>query len=388
MHPNLMRTDHNSESSTERYVPEVVASQEALRALAEELMTQPRAAVDTEANSLYAYREQVCLIQISLPGVNYLVDPLALDDLSPLAPFFHSLDIEKVFHAADYDLMVLQRDFGFTTRAIFDTMWAARVLGWPKVGLADVLTSHFNVHPNKKYQRYDWGRRPLDPEALTYAWMDSHYLLPVRDIQIAELEAAGRWEEVQEIFVYLTSTVEVLPEDSTARHFWRLKGLHRLRPHEQRQLFQLFLWRERVAEKLDRPPVKVMSNQRLTRLAHIQPRTREELAAAGLAPSQVRRFGGDLLNALNSESLPELPPAANQRRLPEAVVSRFNALKAWRKDVAHLRGVDSDVILPNVTLWDLAKHPPADMASLLNVPGIGPWRQTTYGPDLLQLTAD
>lgn len=352
------------------------------------LMAQPRAAVDTESNSLYTYHEQVCLIQISIPGTNYLVDPLALDDLDPLAPFFHSLDVEKVLHAADYDLMVLQRDFGFSTRAIYDTMWAARVLGWPKVGLADILASFFDVQANKRFQRYDWGRRPLHPDALTYAWMDSYYLLPLREIQKAELETTGRWEEAQEIFDYLTSTVDVPPEDSTARHFWRLKGVHALSTHEQRKLYGLFMWRERTAEALDHPPVKVISNANLMRLAAIQPRTKEELAECGLTPGQIRRFGADLLRTIHLRDLPKLPEFPESLRLPEDVVERFNTLKSWRKEVAQVRGVDSDVILPNATLWLLAKQPPASVADLLNVSGIGPWRQKTYGPDILQLLKD
>lgn len=367
--------------------PRVVDTPQTLTSLVDLVMAQPRVAVDTEANSLYAYEEQVCLVQISIPGTDYLIDPLALEDLSPLAPLFYSSEIEKILHAADYDLMVLRRDFGFVTREIFDTMWAARILGWPKVGLADILALHFNVKVNKRYQRYNWGKRPLDPQALRYAWMDSHYLLPLREIQKAELEATGRWAEAQEVFNYLTSTVDI-PTNGLARHFWRLKGVYRMRSYDRKKLFQLFLWRERAAEALDRPPGMVISNNRLVRLARVQPRNREELAAAGLTPRQVRRFGTDILKVLRSEELPEPPRPPRDRRLPDEVVDRFKTLKAWRKDVARVRGVDSDVILPNATLWEIAKNPPDDLHSLLDVPGIGPWRQAAYGPDLLQLVSD
>lgn len=368
--------------------PALIDTQAGLVELTNTLTHYPRIAVDTEANSLYAYREQVCLIQISVPGTDYLVDPLALDDLSPLAPMFESPEAVKIFHAADYDLMVLCRDFGFATQSIFDTMWAARILGWPKVGLADVLGTHFDVHANKKYQRYDWGTRPLDRRALTYAWKDSHYLIALSDIQKCELEAAGRWPEAQEIFDYLTTTVQVPPADHEARHFWRLKGIHTLRPYELRILYQLYLWRERTAEKRDRPPVKVISNSRLMTLARVQPRTRGELAAAGVAASQVRRYGSEILDALRSDKLPDPPAPVRRPRPPEPVLDRFKALKAWRKAVAALRGVDSDVILPNAVLWHLARNPPENLQVLLDVPGIGPWRQATYGPDLLQLVSD
>lgn len=253
-------------STSDTHTPVLVDTQSELAELATGLKGCPRIAVDTESNSLYAYRERVCLIQVSVPGTDYLVDPLALDDLSPLGEVFESAEHQKIFHAADYDLMVLRRDFGFVTRSVFDTMWAARILGWPKVGLGDIMATHFGVHPNKKYQRYNWGTRPLDRKALTYAWMDSHYLIALSDIQRSELEAAGRWEEAREVFDYLAGTVDVPPNENHARYYWRLKGVHALHPYAKRQLYQLYLWRERTAERLDRPPVKVMSSGRLVTL--------------------------------------------------------------------------------------------------------------------------
>lgn len=97
------------------------------------LMTRLRGelllAVDTESNSLYAYHERVCLIQISTRTADYLIDPLALDDLSALGPLMAAPDVEKVFHASEYDVMCLKRDFGWTFANLFDTMIAARILG-------------------------------------------------------------------------------------------------------------------------------------------------------------------------------------------------------------------------------------------------------------------
>ena len=368
--------------------PEVIATPDALYELATRLMQEPRVAVDTEANSLFAYRERVCLIQISIPGTNILVDPLALDDLSPLAPFFASPDIEKVFHAADYDLIVLRRDFGFTCASLFDTMWAARILGWPRVGLGDIMATKFGVHLKKRYQRYDWGKRPIDPEALTYAWMDSHYLLELREIQKEELIAKGRWEEAQETFAYLCENVHTHADPHPDDFFWRIKGVHDLKRDEQQALYRLHLWRDGEAQRLDRPPVKVISNQRLIRLARVQPRSKEALRQAGLTAYQARRFGNGILKALRGAPLPLPAAAGNHERPPADVSNRYNALKAWRKTVAHARNVDSDVILPNAVLWELAYHPPQNIAQLLDFPGIGPWRQKTYGPAILKILSE
>src|SRR5574340_1821422 len=133
--------------------------------LVKKLAGQSLAAIDTESNSLFAYREQVCLIQISTSDQDFLVDPIALPDLSPLESFFEDPAIEKIFHAAEYDIMCLKRDFNFEFNHIFDTMQAARILGYPNVGLADMLEVELGVTIEKKYQRANWGQRPL-PQAM------------------------------------------------------------------------------------------------------------------------------------------------------------------------------------------------------------------------------
>jgi len=365
--------------------PQIIASPDALDALAARLLQEPRVALDTESNSLHAYNEQVCLIQISIPGTNYLIDPLALDDLSVLAPMFATDTIEKVFHAADYDLLVLNRDFDFHCVSLFDTMWAARILGWPRVGLANILETYFHVHANKRFQRYNWGQRPIEAEALRYAWMDSHFLLDLREIQKEQLVAQGRWAEAQEIFDYLCEHALHPRHHSLAEYFWRVKGIHDLSRYEQKVLYQLYLWREDMAQRLERPTVKVISNNRLMTLARAQPHNRAELYDAGLTHHQIRRFGQGILKALCDKALPTPPRPEMQERPSVKVSERYHTLKAWRRDVAAQRRVDSDVILPNAVLWSLAKNPPADLAALLQVSGIGPWRQQAYGPDILRL---
>ena len=131
--------------------PILVADEAGLRTLVGALAACPVVAVDTESNSLHAYRERVCLIQFSTPAADYIVDPIGLRDLRPLAPFFANPGQQKVFHAAEYDLICLRRDYGFEFTNIFDTMSAARTLGWPQVGLAAILDTHFGVTMNKKY---------------------------------------------------------------------------------------------------------------------------------------------------------------------------------------------------------------------------------------------
>ena len=154
--------------------PVLITRPDALIQLANQLANEPILAVDTESNSLYAFQEQVCLIQFSTPQDDFLVDPLALDDLSPLAGLFADPKIEKIFHAAEYDLITLKRDYHFDFENLFDTMIAARILGWEKIGLGSILKSEFDVELNKRYQRANWGKRPIPSEMVNYARLDTH----------------------------------------------------------------------------------------------------------------------------------------------------------------------------------------------------------------------
>ncbi len=377
--------NHTEDNNVPVPPPEIVATPAALQSLVARLMQATQVAVDTEANSLHAYQEQVCLIQFSISAGDYVVDALALDDLSPLAPFFAAPTIEKIFHAADYDLIILKRDHQLLCHNLFDTMWAARILGWPKVGLGNVLEEHFNIHLNKKFQRYDWGKRPLDPKALRYAGLDTHYLRDLRALQAAALKELGRWEEAQEVFTYLCNHVPDPQPPDPDEFYWRIKGVRDLPYHEQAMLYRLYRWREAAAERLDRPTMKVMSSRQLVKVAQVQPRTRQALADAGLTPYQIRRFGDEILKAVRQGPLSPPSQPHDHTRPPDEVLERYDVLKAWRKDVAAQRGVDSDVILPNATLWNLAWHPPQELDDLEDDPAIGPWRCKTYGPQILKL---
>lgn len=370
-------------------VPALVTTQREWTSLLDALSTSPIVAVDTESNSLYAYQERVCLIQISIPGADYIVDPLAGLDLSPLAHLFADPEVQKVFHAAEYDVMCLKRDFGFRFANLFDTMWAARILGWPRVGLSDVLEKTFGVRTNKRYQRHNWGQRPLEPEALAYASLDTHYLLPLHRLQADALMQKGRWEEAQEVFDQI-ATSEPTFNTFDPEGFWRVKGAYDLTEREQAILRELYLWRDREARRRDRPPFKVLNDHTLIALAQARPCTPEELAGvSGLKPYHVRRYGWRVLQAIRRgmRARPPKPPPLPPRR-SEAEVARFQALRAWRRRVAAERRVDTDVVVSNAVLWALAEQNPRTLDDLGRIEGLGPWKQKTYGEAILKVLAN
>ncbi len=369
--------------------PILVADEESLGGLVRELASYPVIAVDTESNSLHAYRERVCLIQFSTPVADYVVDPIVISDLSALAPLFANPDQQKVFHAAEYDLVCLKRDYHFRFANIFDTMSTARTLGWPQVGLAAILGTHFGVTMNKKYQRADWKHRPLTPEQLDYARLDTHYLVALRDKQIDALTEAGRTMEAQEEFERLA---RLGGDDSDAgpdpAAFWRVKGSRDLTPAQAAVLQELFAYREQQAERIDRPPFKVMGEETLMALVRLAPRDAESLKGVpGMTPDQLQRYAHGVLQAIQQGLNAPAQHAPQVEREPDEVRNRYDRLHTWRKDRAKARGVESDVILPRTALWDLARRPPRTLDELAHIADFGPWRRETYGAEILTLLA-
>lgn len=367
--------------------PTLVADTDSLAQLVHALASDPIVAVDTESNSLHAYRERVCLIQFSTSAADYIVDPIRVPDLTALAPFFANPAQQKVFHAAEYDLLCLRRDYHFAFTNIFDTMSAARTLGWPQVGLAAILDTHFGVTMNKKYQRADWKRRPLTPEQLDYARLDTHYLVALRDKQIQALTEAGRSREAQEEFERLArvraSTDNTGPDPAA---FWRVKGARELSPVQAAVLQALFAYREQQAERIDRPPFKVMGEATLMEIVRRAPRRIEDLQTVpGMTPDQTQRYAHGVLQAI--EQGLHAPPqhAPRVERESDEVRDRYDRLHTWRKERARARGVESDVILPRTTLWDLARRPPRSQDDLAQIADFGPWRRDTYGAEILAL---
>lgn len=348
------------------------------------LRKQPRIAVDTESNSLHAYRERVCLIQFSIPASDYLVDPLALEDLSTLAPLFLDPAIEKTFHAAEYDLLCLKRDYGFGLLNLFDTRVASRTLGREPDGLGDILAVEFGVHLNKHLQRADWGQRPLPSDLLDYARLDTHYLLPLRDRLAEALHAANAWEEAQEEFERL-ACLEPKENGFDPDGFWHIANARHLTAEQAGALQQLYLLREDYARRADRPPFKVLGDKTLMAVAEALPKNLDDLEGLpGMTPGQVRRYGEGLLEAVaqGRRGPPRRPPRVE--RTDEAILARHDALRRWRKTAAAARKVESDVILPREVLWSIAAAAPRDLGTLAKIMAPLQWRFRHYGKDILR----
>lgn len=339
----------------------MITTSEGLKELADRLQGKSILACDLEADSLHRYQEKVCLLQFSTQEFSALVDPLAVTDLSPLAPLMADPTILKLFHGADYDIRSLHRDFGIEIDNLFDTMIACQFLGAKEVGLAAALKKRFGVELDKRFQKADWSRRPLSPEMLAYAAEDTSLLIDLYRQLSDELRQKGRLSWVEEECAFLTQ-VRVTVREKGPR-FLRFKGAARFAPRVLAVLEELLSFRDEQARRLDRPPFKVLGNEPLAELALKCPRSMEELVGIrGLSENIVQRQGRGLLRAIAAgcaipaAELPSFPLPSRPDRDPRKE-ARLKRLKGWREDKARDLELDPGLLANNVLLEAMAELP-------------------------------
>jgi ribonuclease D len=347
--------------------------------------------VDLEADSMYHFREKVCLVQVAAPGSAVVIDPLQGADLTLLAPVLADPGIRKVMHGADYDIRSLFRDFRIEIHNLFDTEMAARFLGLKESGLEAVLRSHFGVDLDKRFQRKDWSQRPLSEEMIAYAAADVHHLIPLAERLRSALQAKGRLSWVEEECALLTRVRP--PEENNGPLFMGFKGAGRLQPRNLAALENLLQFRRRVAEEKDRPLFKVLGNNVLLALAAAVPTTPKALEATrALSPKQTDMFGAGILAALKAAA--ELPsdrlpvyPRTRIPRMPPQVPVRVKALKAWRDRTAERLALDPGLVLNKALITELAQRCPRKVEDLAGFPDLHTWRREVFGEDIVAVLA-
>ncbi len=364
--------------------PTYIDDQQELSRLVNALADESQLAVDTEANSLYAYQPQVCLIQLSTPTRDFIVDPLSIPDLDPLGEVFHDPDIEKIFHASEYDINILYDDFKFQFQNLFDTMLAARILGRKKLGLDALLKQIAGVKSNKRYQRADWGKRPLPEDMIRYAQKDTHYLIEIRNALADELRRAGRWAIAQEDFSRASQAYS-WPRKEKLPPCWRISGAQDLPPQKAAILEKLCQLRDEMAQEKDQPLFKVLGNKTLLTLAQAAPQTREGFESLPVTHKpQVKRYKDALWGAIQDgwEASPLLPP--ERGRPDDDYLDRLHTLKNWRKKKARSVGVNSAVILPRYLVAAVARANPSSPGELQDILQEVPLRFEHYGVEILE----
>lgn len=355
-----------------------------VESLAGEIEKERVIGLDTESDSFHHYMEQVCLVQVSTKGKDYLVDPIAAKDLSALGRPLADAEREVILHGADYDIVCLKRDFGIQFARIFDTVLGAQLLGYPATGLSALIERHFGVKVTKQHQRDEWYRRPLTESQIRYALTDTRYLLPLRDLIREELIAANRLAWAEEEFDLLTRR-EWTREPFHPDHFWKIRGARDLSRREQAVLRELAVMRDARSKDANRPPFKVISDHALTAVAHAKPRSTADFKRVrGLSPLMVRRLGSDLLEAVRRGlEVPErdLPLAPRGERRPgdPAANKRLDALKEWRKRKSEALKLDPGVLAPQSTLQALARSGATTQKEIDEIAGVTRWRIHEFG---------
>jgi len=361
----------------------IITEMEQLQAFAERLEQHASIAIDLEADSMHHYREQACLLQFSTPEETLLVDPLRLANLEPLRKVLADPAIRKLFHAADYDLRCLRRDFDLEVRGLFDTMIASQFCGEEKFGLADLLNKYFSIQLDKKFQRADWTIRPLPHDMMNYAAEDTRHLERLAEIMLTSLRTLGREEWVAEECRLLE---QVAFDVQNGPKYLRFKGAGKLTPRQLAILDLLLEWREGEAERRDVPPFKVFGNQGLLAIALNAPESPKALASLeGVYPRLAERYGRQLLRlveqaqALPDNQLPQFPKGLRRFREPE-VEKRLAALKQWRTGKAAELQLDAGLLINNALLEELAKRQPQ---SLDQLDVLKNWQRQVLGEEIL-----
>ncbi|MBN1961220.1 MAG: HRDC domain-containing protein [Deltaproteobacteria bacterium] len=355
-----------------------------LAAWVERLAHADTIAVDTESDSLHHFREKVCLIQMTALGQDVLIDPLALNNLQSLAAPLSNPKCIKIFHDAGYDLVSIKRDFNLHVEGIFDTMVASRLLGCKDFGLAAILKARFNFIADKRLQRSDWAKRPLSEEQISYARYDTHFLTDLAKQLKNELRDKSRLNWAEEEFSRLPEVVlraHTRPIGVDPDGFWRIRGVKTLSSIIKGRLRALYEMRDKIAESLDRPKFKVLSDTTMLELAKHPPSSIDNLVRKGLRKAGVARFGADILAAL-AEATPVSgnPPKGVMRKkrsgrfLDAQVRERYECLRNLRRQLADDLGLDPEVALGNAVLEDLARHPPHILKDVKSRPELKGWR--------------
>ena len=361
---------------------ELLTSSGQVSDLANILFQESCIAIDTESNSRHRYPERVCLVQVASHSKVYLIDTLAVDDMTPIGEVLTDDTVVKVIQGAEYDIRCLDREWGFRIRNLFDTSIAARFVGMEQHGLSALTEALLGVHIPKlaRIQKGDWSRRPLSQVALNYAATDVWHLLGIRKALDSRLRTLARSTWVAEECSRLEEIRYVAPDQDSA--FLSLKGSRKLNGQGKAVLKRLFMLREAEARRRNRPPYYVLPHETLLQLAS---NPAADLAQMSSLRGQVDSPFGRLLRATLLRGLADppisVPAHYGMRRMTPIENERLQILKKWRVNLGRQLSIDPALVWPMVSLERLAKAP-RNLGAELQSSEVRQWQREQFATSL------
>jgi ribonuclease D len=368
-----------------------VDTQEAFELLIGKLRTKKYISIDTESNSLFAYQGSLCLLQLAAENIRVIVDTLKVD-IASFEILLVDKDIEKIFHSAEADIKTLKLAFKTNIHNIFDVMLSAKYMGIRKCGLDGMVGEYFDVKLDKKFQKANWGARPLSKEMLDYAINDVRYLKKLREIFHSKLKKADLLNEITEEFVKLTKLEPQAPKFD--RNGYLSYGLSRkLDMLSLAVLKELYCAREKAAAKLNVPPFKVISEDLMLRLSRGPEHALMSLVEYKGITKYVYTLHGEWIREAIKRGLKEktvtIPKkvALSKEKLEHYhnVKDRIKKLKRWRIETAKKRNMLSEVIIEGETLEKIAYRNPKNVDDLIKIDGFLPIKSSMYGKEILEV---
>lgn len=329
----------------------VISTPEQVAELVSHIDPHDRVAIDTEADSLHCYREKLCLLQVSLPEGDFLLDPLAENDLSALANALSRKEI--VLHGADYDLRLLRRALDFRPTRVFDTVIAARLLAVREFSYAALVEKYFGIELAKGSQKANWALRPLSEKMEEYARNDTHYLLALAEKLEKQLIERDRLEWFQQSCERAIVSAAI-DRERDMEEIWRIRGSGLTRGREAAVLRALWYWRDREAQRFDRPSFHILRNDQLLEIARAAVRG-ETPQFRHFSERRTRDFQATIEEALalKEEEWPETRRRRGERPTQE-MERAAEAMRKRRDQAAHELKIEPSFIAPRATIDAIA----------------------------------
>ncbi len=361
-------------------LPAVITSTKDLEKACDDLGRQPFVTVDTEFLRQTTYRPKLCLIQMAAHGLETIVDPLAVNDLSSFYALMANEAVIKVFHAARQDIEIVYQEAGVIPRPLFDTQIAAMALGYgDAISYGALVKKILKRNHDKTYQSIDWCVRPLGPRQLEYALGDVTYL---RDIYLRmkqRLEETGREPWLEEEVAILTDPHTYAFDPAEAWKRMKLGGKSRL---GKAIIVELAAWRERTAQDENVPRGRVLKDEAIYEIAKHAPRSLDALSRLRTVRESVKGRGEAILRcvaAALARDPAEIAVTEAHQELPAAASATVELLRVLLKAVSAELNIAPKLLASGDDLEKLAQYDKPD------IPALKGWRRQLFGEKALAL---